>query len=427
MADKNISQKKRIVLFVLMSALAMIVCLGVVMGVAVSLMTDGVYEFPEEEKTYAVPGNGKETVNFVLNAVENAKDENTVYVDTSVGVEIKDLVYSGSDSEKKLLDHMTGTILSNIDAMYPEDYKGSFASGFTDYPVIDLKGVKVTDSVSEADGTKIRSVIKTDRFIPAFDPEFDTVVVQKIREEFADVFTVTAADIKPAGVEINSEIYADDPEVASAGKINSLGITRNYAVDITVEFKNDLSPLGERNFKFTYSVTEKYSYTWAGISCTEEIVLAAGEEKQLSVNATLNDYSDYETRFVSDNEAVATIDDIGYIKAISESAQPAVITVYLNYLGHEYSSQCKVHVGIPVKEISISDKKLALNPGDSAALTASPEPENATNKNIIWITDDESIATVENGNVTAVKTGETVIRAVAEDGNYQAICTVTVA
>ncbi|MCQ2463384.1 MAG: Ig-like domain-containing protein [Clostridia bacterium] len=426
MADKNISQKKRIALFIAMSALAMIICLGVVMGVAVSLMTDGVYEFPENEKTYAVPSDGKDTVSYVIDAVKNAVDGNTVYVNTSTAVDVSDLTYSGSDSEMKLLRHMKGKILGNIDAMYPEDYTGSFANGFTDYPVIDLSGVKVTDAHSEADGTKIRSVITTDKFIPAFDPEDDTAAVQKIKEEFADAFTVITADTKPAGVEISSEIFADDPGIVNAGRISSLNIKRIYSADITVEFQKDLSSLGKREFKFSYSVTEKYSYTWAGISCTEEMVLLPGEEKQLSIKATLNDYSDYETRFVSGNEAVATIDDIGYIKAVSGSAEPAIITVYLDYLGHEYSSQCKVYVGTPVKAIDISDKKLTIGTGESAVLTAELSPENATNKNIIWITDDENIVTVENGTVTAVSAGETVIRAVAEDGDYQAICTVTV-
>lgn len=426
MNDNKMSQKKRVILFVLLSAVAMIICLGVVMGVAVSLMTDGVYEFPEEEKTYTVPGKGQETVDFVLSAVENAGDGNTVYLNTSVGVEVSDLTYSGSDSELKLLEHMRGTILGNIDSMYPEDYQGSFADGFSDYPVIELKDVKITASESELDGEKIRSTILADEFISAFDPEDDTVVFQKIKDAYADVFSITKTDIKPIGTEITSEINSVESEKNNAGRITALNLKRSYSAAVSVEFKNDLSSLGSREFTFTYSVTEKYSYTWAGIECTDEMILAVGDEKQLGINATLNDYSDYKTRFVSADESVATIDELGYIKAVGESEEPAIITVYLDYLGNEYKDECAVYVGTPVKKIKISDKKLSVNKGESAVLTVTLSPENATDRKIIWISDDESIATVNDGTVTAVSPGETQIHAVTHDGDYQAICTVTV-
>ena len=423
---KEMSQKKRVVVFVLISALAMVICLGVVMGVAISLMTDGVYEFEEVVKEYKAPKDGQGTVDFVLAAIEEAKDENVVYLNTWVNQSIDNLEYSGSESERKLLDHMKGTIAGNIDAMYPGDYNGSFADGFKDYPVIDLAGVNVTETANEVNGTKIRSTVKADKFISAFDPKDDEKAAEQIKKELADVLTVTKSDVKPAGIEIVSEINVNAPEVNNAGRITKLEIKRIYDVKLTAEFKNDLASLETRDFTFTYSVTEGYGYTWAGIECTNEYYLAKGDETQLGVNAKLNDYSDYETRFVSSNEEIATIDEIGYITAVGESEEPAIITVYLDYLGHEYSAQCKVYVTTPVEKIKISEKELNIKKGETAELTATLEPEEATIKNVIWISDDEKIAAVEDGKITAVAAGTTIIRAVAQDGNFQAICTVTV-
>ena len=53
-------------------------------------------------------------------------------------------------------------------------------------------------------------------------------------------------------------------------------------------------------------------------------------------------------------------------------------------------------------------------------------PENATNKNITWSSNNEEVATVENGVITAKKEGTAIITVTTEDGNKQVSCNVTV-
>jgi len=65
--------------------------------------------------------------------------------------------------------------------------------------------------------------------------------------------------------------------------------------------------------------------------------------------------------------------------------------------------------------------------GQTFTLTATFQPENATNKTVIWTSSDPDIATVVNGVVTAVSVGEVTITATTEDGNHTAICKITVA
>ena len=80
----------------------------------------------------------------------------------------------------------------------------------------------------------------------------------------------------------------------------------------------------------------------------------------------------------------------------------------------------------PVTNITLDKTELSLSIGDSETLTATIEPNNATNKNVTWSSNNEAVATVDNGKVTAVKEGTTTITVTTEDGGKKATCTVTV-
>lgn len=82
---------------------------------------------------------------------------------------------------------------------------------------------------------------------------------------------------------------------------------------------------------------------------------------------------------------------------------------------------------ISVTDVSLDQNALTLTEGDTVQLTATVEPADATNKDVIWSSNDEAIATVDaNGKVTAVDTGTTTITVTTEDGNKTATCAVTV-
>lgn len=73
------------------------------------------------------------------------------------------------------------------------------------------------------------------------------------------------------------------------------------------------------------------------------------------------------------------------------------------------------------------DKTLAsVKQGKSITLTATVEPADAVNKNVTWSSNDASVATVNNGVVTGVATGNAKITVTTEDGSHTASCTVTV-
>lgn len=81
---------------------------------------------------------------------------------------------------------------------------------------------------------------------------------------------------------------------------------------------------------------------------------------------------------------------------------------------------------IAVTGVTLSRSELKLARGSQAVLTASIMPFNATNKSVIWSSDNPKIATVDGGIVTAVEKGDAVITAVAVDGKKTALCKVSV-
>jgi len=81
---------------------------------------------------------------------------------------------------------------------------------------------------------------------------------------------------------------------------------------------------------------------------------------------------------------------------------------------------------VAVTGVSLDKAILTLEVGETETLTATIAPSDATNKNVTWNSDKPTIATVENGIVTAVAEGTATITVTTKDGGKTAICTVTV-
>lgn len=89
----------------------------------------------------------------------------------------------------------------------------------------------------------------------------------------------------------------------------------------------------------------------------------------------------------------------------------------------EYSANvAPVHAtGVTLDKTSASVKQ-----GKTITLTATVAPADAVNKNVTWSSNNASVATVSNGVVTGVATGNAKITVTTEDGSHTASCTVTV-
>ena len=99
-----------------------------------------------------------------------------------------------------------------------------------------------------------------------------------------------------------------------------------------------------------------------------------------------------------------------------------VVSTYSNY-----STTCTENTDeVAVTGVTLLPAQLSLEKDQTSTLTASIAPSNATNQNLTWTSNKESVATVDNGVVTAVAAGKATITVTTEDGEFTATCVVTV-
>ncbi len=155
------------------------------------------------------------------------------------------------------------------------------------------------------------------------------------------------------------------------------------------------------------------------------LTLTEGDTEQLSASLAPATAQTNLT-WSSSNASVASVSTSGLVKA--ETPGTAQITVKTS---NGLSATCNVQVEarfIAVSAVTFGKSSFELFEGESTKIFATVLPEDATNKILHWESVHTDIATVdENGNIKALKAGETEIKATSTDGtNLSASAKVTV-
>ncbi|MBQ7596533.1 MAG: Ig-like domain-containing protein [Clostridia bacterium] len=136
----------------------------------------------------------------------------------------------------------------------------------------------------------------------------------------------------------------------------------------------------------------------------------------------------------SSSDSSVSINGNGTASPSSNSACYAVITLTVtDYYGRQYKDSVYVSfANYPVTSVSLNTNQLNMTPGDTQQLSFTIEPKgtvgigSASIKDVIWVSSNESAATVNNGVVTAVDSGIATISCMSVDGGKTAECTVYV-
>lgn len=82
--------------------------------------------------------------------------------------------------------------------------------------------------------------------------------------------------------------------------------------------------------------------------------------------------------------------------------------------------------GIELSNDGLVEGVLNMNTGDKTQLSVNLNPWNARPQEFVWSSSDESVITVENGNITALKEGSATITAKTADSQFSTKCTINV-
>lgn len=150
--------------------------------------------------------------------------------------------------------------------------------------------------------------------------------------------------------------------------------------------------------------------------------LLEGESGKLTATVYPLNSTQKTLTWVSDHPDVASVDNEGNVTARKAGAATVTVKVAENV-----TAVCKVTVISRVTGISLSETIVELKPGETHQLTATVLPQNASNAEVTWYSDKESVAIVsQSGLVAAVGPGEATVHVVTSDGGKMATCLVKV-
>jgi hypothetical protein len=249
------------------------------------------------------------------------------------------------------------------------------------------------------------------------------------------------------------------------GAVSSPAYTYKFMDDSASEYADDSSVItattadkgkvkvtalkaGATSMKIIYSYTDKTTgeektaeskpirITVNGIVFDEPatITLSADEAKDYKIKYKLFDYSkenpDVTTSIPEedivwsiDNKAIASISTDGVIRPKKEGS--ATVTLKATINGYQDTATQGVTVTSTGGRISLNEDSLTMTKGSSQSLTATAYYNNQKVSDAVfnWATDNDEVATVDGGKITAVGYGKTVITASwkAENGTTYAV------
>lgn len=236
----------------------------------------------------------------------------------------------------------------------------------------------------------------------------------------------------------DKENVSEEAILNAANKLDLIWSSSNEAVatvdengQITAKSNGETNislTVPDSNLSATCLVEVKVNPT--DVTVPERITLSLNGEESSSINAIIQpaDATDVMVTYHSSDEAIASVDEKGTVKAISEGA--CVITTKL--VDREDPSKEFDVLGSTIVKVQTAPKSLSLSnvnlfTGNSIQLNVIPDPVDATTGlNFTWTSSDETIASMDKeGKVTAKKVGVATVTATNELGQNSQ-CTVTV-
>ena len=238
-------------------------------------------------------------------------------------------------------------------------------------------------------------------------------------------------NISPSNADIKSTVWSSSNtgvvSVDKDGKVRAVGIgMANVVIKVVGQDNSEAFDSIVVNVISQYTSVD--SVTLVDVNnntLSNSINLNIGEEVTIKFllnpsNATLKEANWTN----SDSSKVSMKDSVGYalVKGLEVGSSDIEITVK-DYDGNVKTDSVKVNVinsnqPVLVSSIALSPTSVTLNPNGTYKFNVTVSPNNATNKGVIWSSNDTNVVSVDqNGNIKALKEGTAKIRVTAQDGS----------
>ena len=412
---------------------------------AIKVLYNGKEEMPVNAGTYEVSVEIAESNNyysgqFDLGSFQITKAETSVNLTVALTnerehVEENTIGYFGDEV----------TMTASVDGVEGETLEGSvaFYDGETELKTVPLENNSAQFKTSELTAQTHQITAK---YIPAEEANYKGSVSEKVAANIAEV--------KETGIEVTTQpaktTYTDSETFNPEGMIvtahynnGSTKEVEDYTVDTTTKLTVDTTEIQithADNYTASVPVTVghdtnyRYEKNEARNTLTKKcggcdetfgtMSIAAPESMELDREngnpAVLTVTGDISASEVSITYASLTGADISPLAPTKAGAYTATATYNNQTVTVMFTLIISV-TGVTANEV------YALKVGDSANLSKKIAPEDATNQDVIWKSDNENIVTVdENGKITAVAEGEANITVTTKDQNKTATCKIYV-
>lgn len=253
---------------------------------------------------------------------------------------------------------------------------------------LDLSGLRITLSKNDGSGDFVDFDEFTSRGMTS-NPSHDDLL------STAGTVTITVTHAE-TGLTETFDVTVSDTTVADAEKLTIESVKPGSGAGTTIINIFERIPSG---YKRVYKI-------------------GPSEVTGLKVTDKVTDGKDY-------HEFNITINANQYITIYEINGETKEVAKYVSR--QIVDSEIMESVIIPVDNIKLPISRIYLAVGEKFYLTVTFTPYTPTNKNVTWSSENPSIATVnENGTVTAVGIGKTIITVTSEDGGHKATSNVTV-
>ena len=218
------------------------------------------------------------------------------------------------------------------------------------------------------------------------------------------------ATVLPKDAEYDGVIWASSN--ASVANVNSGAVSAVKEGTATIT-----ASAGGKSATCSVKVSSKIVAVTSITLDKTSLSMQVGETETITAIVSPDNATDKTVEWGSSDVAVATVAD-GIITA--KKSGEATITAKSG----SCIAECKVTITVSAESVTLDKTSLSLAIGESATLTATVKPDDATDKTVAWSSSDESVAKVDNGKVTAVKSGKATVT--AKCGVKTAECAVTV-